>query len=196
MNHRHLLPDEIDLLLDGEVGFGVSPLRAHVRECPDCRARLEEARVVVDALEDLPRFAPAHDFSQKVMANVPVFVPWHIAAGDAIRPWVPRSQPARLAVLGAATFVASLLTVGLVWITTQTDLLVFATSIAGDRLRVVVGQAVRTLLTTAFGEQAFAAVQHAGTTGLVMISLGFVGAAASTLLGLRALAAASNRQRI
>jgi len=26
MNHRHLLPDEIDLLLDDEVGFGVNPL--------------------------------------------------------------------------------------------------------------------------------------------------------------------------
>ena len=27
MNHRHLLPDEIDLLLDDEVGFGVTPLQ-------------------------------------------------------------------------------------------------------------------------------------------------------------------------
>ena len=39
MNHRHLLPAEIDLLLDEEVGFGVSPLRAHVQACADCRAR-------------------------------------------------------------------------------------------------------------------------------------------------------------
>ena len=39
MNHRHLLPDEIDLLLDDEVGFGVAPLKAHVRDC----ARLPRA---------------------------------------------------------------------------------------------------------------------------------------------------------
>ena len=44
MNHRHLLPDEIDLLLDDEVGFGVNPLRSHVRDCADCRAKVEDAR--------------------------------------------------------------------------------------------------------------------------------------------------------
>ena len=54
MNHRHLLPNEIDLLVDGEAGFGVAPLRAHILECSDCRERLEDARVVVDALESLP----------------------------------------------------------------------------------------------------------------------------------------------
>ena len=57
MNHRHLLPNEIDLLLDGEVGFGVAPLRAHVDGCEDCQARLARSRKVVDALEDLQRRA-------------------------------------------------------------------------------------------------------------------------------------------
>jgi hypothetical protein len=51
MQERHLLPNEIDLLLDGEVGFGVSPLRAHVDDCATCRSRLADARVVVEALE-------------------------------------------------------------------------------------------------------------------------------------------------
>ena len=54
MNHRHLLPDEIDLLLDDEVGFGVAPLKAHIRDCAECRAKLDEAQLVVDALEDSP----------------------------------------------------------------------------------------------------------------------------------------------
>ena len=49
MQHRHLLPNEIDLLLDGEVGFGVAPLRAHVDGCEDCQARLARSRKVVDA---------------------------------------------------------------------------------------------------------------------------------------------------
>ena len=39
VNHRHLLPNEIDLLVDGEAGFGVAPLRAHVAECDECRAQ-------------------------------------------------------------------------------------------------------------------------------------------------------------
>ena len=47
MEHRHLLPEEIDLLLDGEVGFGVQPLRAHVRGCDLCRRELEDARALV-----------------------------------------------------------------------------------------------------------------------------------------------------
>ena len=55
MQHRHLLPNEIDLLLDGEVGFGVAPLQAHVAACEDCQARLARSRKVVHALEDLPR---------------------------------------------------------------------------------------------------------------------------------------------
>ena len=82
MNHRHLLPDEIDLLLDDEVGFGVQPLKAHIRDCADCRAKVDEARFVVDALEDLPHFAPSHSFANRVMSQVPVFVPWHVAARE------------------------------------------------------------------------------------------------------------------
>ena len=104
MNHRHLLPTEIDLLLDDEEGFGVAPLKAHVRSCPDCMARLEDARLVTDAIEELPHFAPSFSFTDTVMAQVPVFVPWHVAARDtvrsAVRQWVPDSRPAR-AVVGS-----------------------------------------------------------------------------------------------
>ena len=93
MNHRHLLPDEIDLLLDDEVGFGVAPLKAHIRDCADCRAQVDEARFVVDALEDLPHFAPSHTFADRVMSQVPVFVPWHVAARDTVRRWLPTVAP-------------------------------------------------------------------------------------------------------
>ena len=34
MQHRHLLPNEIDLLVDGDTGFGVQPLREHVAAPP------------------------------------------------------------------------------------------------------------------------------------------------------------------
>src|SRR4051812_10035276 len=113
MNHRHLLPDEIDLLLDDEVGFGVAPLKAHIRDCADCRTKVEDARTVVDALEDLPHFAPSHRFSDRVMSQVPVFVPWHVAARDSALQWLPRSRPARLAVAAMATSAASVLTVAI-----------------------------------------------------------------------------------
>ena len=51
MNHRHLLPEEIDLLVDQEVGFGVGPLKAHIRECAECRTRVDEARFVVESID-------------------------------------------------------------------------------------------------------------------------------------------------
>jgi hypothetical protein len=195
VNHRHLLPEEIDLLVDQEVGFGVSPLKAHVRECADCRARVDEARFVVDAIEHLPHFAPNHDFVNKVMAQVPVFVPWHVAARDAVRQWLPQSRPARYAVLGAATSVASLITLAVLWIATQTDVLVFATGLAGDRLRDIVTQVGRGVIATVFGDQVFAAVQQLGTMGVAIALLGFIGAVGGTLAGLRAIAVASSRRR-
>jgi hypothetical protein len=195
VNHRHLLPEEIDLLVDDEVGFGVSPLKAHVRDCADCRAKVDEARVVVEAIEHLPHFAPDHNFVDKVMAQVPVFVPWHVAARDSVRQWLPRSRPGRYLVLGAATSVASIITLALLWITTQTDVLVFATGIAGDRLRELVAQVGRGVIATVFGEQVFAAIQQTGTIGIAIVLVGFVGAAGGTLAGLRAIAAASSRRR-
>src|SRR5690348_16807691 len=134
MNHRHLLPDEIDLLLDDEVGFGVQPLKAHLDECDECRTRVEEARFVVDALEDVPHFAPSHTFSDKILAQVPIFVPWHVTARDTVLQWLPKSPAARIAVAALATSVASVMTVMILWIATQSSVVAVATGAAGDQM--------------------------------------------------------------
>ena len=199
MNHRHLLPTEIDLLLDDEEGFGVAPLKAHVRSCLDCLARLEEARVVTDAIEELPHFAPSFSFADAVMAQVPVFVPWHVAARDSVRAvvqrWMPSSRPARVAAVGFAASVASVLTVGILWIATQTDLLVFASGVAGERLRELVVSGGRDALLALFGSQTVALVNQAGTMGLILLIGGFVGVTTATTFGLRTIALASSRRR-
>jgi hypothetical protein len=195
MNHRHLLPDEIDLLLDDEVGFGISPLKAHLRECDSCRSQVDGARFVLDALEDVPHFAPSHAFADRVMSQVPVFVPWHVAARESVAQWLPQSRTARLAVGTVATAMASVLTVVILWIATQTDVLQFATGAAGDRVRAIVLDAGRDLLSTVFGDQLFAVIQHTGTLGIVAALLGLVAAAGGSVLGLRALAVASSRRR-
>lgn len=195
MNHRHLLPEEVDLLLDEEVGFGVSPLKAHVRECSDCRARVDEAKLVVTALERLPHFSPRHSFADQVMAQVPVFVPWHAAARDYARQWLPQSKPARVWVVAAATSVASVITLAVLWLATQTDALVLASGMVGDRFNGVIAQLGRDVIGTLFGDQVFAAVQRAGTIGIALALVGFLAAAGGTLAGLRALAAASSRRR-
>jgi hypothetical protein len=129
MNHRHLLPDEIDQLLDGEVGFGVAPLQAHLNECGQCRAAYEEERAVVEALEHLPRLAPSQDFAGRVMAQVQIYEPWHVAARDAtlarIRALAPRSRPVRLALGGAALSMAALVSVAAVWLIGHADATLF-----------------------------------------------------------------------
>jgi hypothetical protein len=199
VNHRHLLPTEIDLLIDDEEGFGVAPLKAHVRSCPDCLVRIEEARIVTDAIEELPHFAPSFSFAEKVMAQVPVFVPWHVAARDSARDlarrWMPASRPGRVAAVGLAASVASILTVAILWIATQTDFLVFATSVAGGRVRELVVNNGREVLLTLFGPQTLALAGQAGAIGVLLLLGGFVAIAAGTAFGLRSLAVASSRRR-
>ena len=196
MNHRHLLPDEIDLLLDNEVGFGVAPLQAHVLECHECRARVDEARTVVTSLEATPHFAPSHTFADRVMSQVPVFVPWHVTARDTLIRWLPQSRTARVAVGVLATSAASILTAAILWIATQTDVLVLASGAAGDELTGLVMSGVRALLAVVFGDQAFAVIQATGTMGIAaaLIALGL--ATAGSIAGLRALALASSRRRV
>lgn len=195
MNHRHLLPSEIDLLLDDEEGFGVAPLKAHVRSCADCQLKLEEARVVTDAIEELPHFAPSFRFADSVMAQVPVFIPWHIAARDAVQQWIPKSRPARVAALALASSVASVLTVAILWISTRTDLLVFASTLAGSRLRELLIDGGRDPLASFLGPQTLALAAQAGAVGMLALAGGFLVTVAATTFGLRAIALASSRRR-
>ena len=194
MNHRHLLPNEIDLLVDGEAGFGVAPLRAHVAECDDCRARLEDARVVVDALEALPRFAPDSRLADRVMAQVPVFVPAHVAARDSVTRWLPRSAPARVAAAVAGTSVAGLLTLAMVWLASRGNAVVFVTGLFTDRLQRLVIGTVRDVALALLGESAVAAIQASGTIGVTLLVLGFLGTAVGTVLALRRVATAASRR--
>jgi hypothetical protein len=195
VNHRHLLPTEIDLLLDDEEGFGVAPLKAHVRSCTECQLKLEEARVVTDAIDELPHFAPSFRFADAVMAQVPVFVPWHVAARDTVQRWIPRSRPARVAAVALASSVATLLTVAILWISTRTDLLVFATSLAGSRMRELLIDGGRDALAGVLGAQALAVVAQAGAIGMLALAGGFLVTIAMAALGLRAIAVASGRRR-
>ena len=196
MNHRHLLPDEIDLLLDDdEVGFGANPLKLHVRDCTECRAKVDEARFIVESLEDLPHFAPSHSFANRVMAQVPVFVPWHVSLRQTIAQYVPQSRSARLALGGLATAVASVLTVAILWVSTQTDVLVVASGAAGDQVKGFIYDAGGAVLSTVFGDQMFAIIQSTGRIGIIAALLGMAAAMAGSVAGLRALATASSRRR-
>ena len=194
MNHRHLLPNEIDLLVDGEAGFGVAPLRAHVLECDDCRERLTEARLVVDALESLPHFVPDSRLSERVMAEVPVFVPAHVAARDSVTRWLPRSGTARVLAAGFATIVAGALTGALVWLATRGEAALFVGGMIGDRVRATVLTAARELAVTLLGESTLSMLKSAGPLGASLLAFGFLVAAVGTVAGLRRLATVSARR--
>ncbi len=193
MNHRHLLPNEIDLLVDGEAGFGVAPLRAHLDECAECLLLVEDARIVVDALEALPHFAPDSRLADRVMSQVPVFVPAHVAARDSVVRWLPQPGPARIAAAAVFTSVTSVLTLSLIWLATQGEAAVFMTGLVGDRLRGVLVGAARDLTVTLLGESALAALQATGGVGISLLLAGFVLTAFGTVAGIRRLATAGRR---
>lgn len=193
MNHRHLLPNEIDLLVDGEVGFGVAPLQEHVRDCPECRSELEDARRVANMLEELPRFAPSYGLTDRVMARVPVFVPWHVAARDAVAAWVPSYRPLRILALAGGSAMAAVLSVAALWIVTRADVLAFASAAAGDQVRGAAAAGGREVIAALFGPQVFVAVAQTGVTGLAITAIGAALAAGLGLVGLRSLAAAGRR---
>jgi len=194
VKHRHLLPNEIDLLVDGEVGFGVAPLRAHLRECAECEAKVDEAREVATALEELPHLAPSTLFSERVMSQVQVFEPWHVAARDSLARLVPRSTPARAAAVvfgsGAAIVLASLS----IWIAGRLDILAFLSGSAVQRSREVITSLVEGVIGTAFGPAALSFVRGTGSVGLIIATLALAGAAGIAVMGVRRLATASSRR--
>jgi hypothetical protein len=194
VKHRHLLPNEIDLLVDGEVGFGVAPLRAHLRECAECEAKVDEAREVAIALEELPHLAPSTLFSERVMSQVQVFEPWHVAARDSLARLVPRSAPARAAAVvfgsGAAIVLASLS----IWIAGRLDILAFLSGTAIQRGREVITSLVEGVIGTAFGPAALSFVRGTGSVGLIIATLALGGAAGIAVMGVRRLATASSRR--
>ncbi|MFI5310616.1 MAG: hypothetical protein ACHQQ3_05250 [Gemmatimonadales bacterium] len=195
MQHRHLLPNELDLLLDGEAGFGVAQLRAHVDECGACQSRLADARVVVDALEDLPHFAPKLRFADRVMARVQVIEPWHAAVLDTLGRLVPRSAPLRIVAAATASVVATTLSAGAVWLALHADAAVYGFGLAADRIRAGLVSSVVALVGDALGQPGVDAIRSSSLSGLALGAGLVLAAAGGATLGLRALASASRRIR-
>jgi hypothetical protein len=191
VQHRHLLPNEIDLLLDEETGFGVQPLREHVRGCPDCRARLAEAKAVVAALDEIPVMSPHFGLADRVMSQVPVFVPWHVAARDTVVRWIPTSPGVRALAAALIAVVGSLITGLTLWIATRGDMLAMFTGLVGERARSAVTDAAGDVVVSLFGAQMIAAVQQVGPLGIALAAGGFLVASFATVLGLRLIATSS-----
>jgi len=195
MQHRHLLPNEIDLLLDGDVGFGVAPLRAHVDDCAECEARLSDARVVVDALEDLPHFAPKVRFTDRVMAQVQVIEPWYAPALDAARRLVPQSVPVRVVTVATAALVATVLSAGAVWLALRADAVLYVFGLVADKARTALVSSAGALIGETLGQPGLDAVRSGSLSGLALGAGLVLVALGGATFGFRALASASRRVR-
>lgn len=195
MDNRHLLPNEFDLLLDGDVGFGLTPLKAHLRLCEECRAEFAERRQLVEFLEELPHLTPAPFFADRVMFHVQVFEPWYITLGDTVKGLVPTSRLARV-LAGVAGVVTALVVslIGMVLLTRR-DAVIFGLELALDRGRSVLlglmGDAVRTI----FGDGALGTMASAGPEGVLLaVAVVLVSLVAAIAL-LRSATVISRRQR-
>ncbi len=195
MNHRHLLPEEIDLLLDGEEGFGVAPLRNHLDECAACTAEYRSLAAVVAGLESLPLHVPSPAFSQKVMTQVQVFEPWHVALRDTLKRWAPSSAVGRVFAGATGGVVAVIMTFIGVWLVQRADAVLFLANLAVQRGREGLLAAAHTLTLSLFGDTAAAAIQGGGTLALVAtvgaVGLGITGVA----FGVKTLATIGRRRR-
>ena len=190
---RHLTPQEIELLVDGEGGTGMAPLAAHIEECVTCRTQLEEQQQLVTTLEQMPHFTPSPLFAYRVMREVQVFEPWHVTAMKSVRRFVPRSRPARVLAAGVAVVVATTLTVGTVWLASRLDAVAFVAGVTLQRVRGLGSQAVNGFVSTALGQSG---LPISGENGLALAISGFLAAVAVSAFGLRAIAAASRRRRM
>lgn len=189
MDHRHLTPQEFDLLVDGEEGFDTAPLAAHIDECVTCRTEFENREKLVTTLEQMAHFTPSPLFAYRVMKKVQVFEPWHVTALRTVRRFVPRSRPARALAAGVATVVATTLTAGSIWMASRLDMVAFLGGVAVQRVRDVGSQTVSSVATSALGSSS-------SDSNLILAAGGFLAAVAISAFGLRAIAAAARRRRM
>ena len=195
MQDRHLRPDEIELLLDGEEGFGVAPLRAHVRQCASCGSELDKARELMVALDALPDFAPSPAFADRVMSQVQVFEPWHAAALHTAQQFVPATRPARIAAGAGAAVSAGLITAAGTWAIARADIALLMTQMGLERVREQFTAATSDLMTTILGQPGVQALQSSTPEMMALIMGGFVAVTGLGVVGLRVLATASRRAR-
>lgn len=195
MNHRHLLPEEFDLLLDGEEGFGVSPLKAHLAQCAGCRAEYEAQREVVLALEGLPHIAPSARFADAVMTQVQVFEPWHVALRDQVARALPRTQAGRALVFGTGGVMAVTMTLLTVWLAHRADAVLFLLALVGQRLRDAVSGGVHDAVVATVGQGAATQVAAGGLAGVAIALSVLAAGILGTAFGLKTLASAARSRR-
>ena len=195
MEHRHLLPDEFEDIIDGEVGEDTTALREHLEQCDECKAELAKRNELSTTLEHLAHHGPAPLFSYRVMSQVQVFEPWHVALRDSVRRLVPRTPTARWIAGVTAVIVAMLMTVAGIWAALNTESAWLFAEVGVKRVRAGVLGGIKGVLETVFGRDALNALEGTGMTGTLIAASIVIGVILVAAIGFRVVALASRRRR-
>jgi len=172
----------------------VAPLLAHVERCAACRAELDAQQRLVSRLELLTHHAPDPLFANRVMANVRVFEPWHVAAANAVQQLVPRSRPGRIMAGATAASMAVLLTMVALWLVPRINGVVFLATVALERLRSAGSALASGFAHATLGSSAASA--GSGSVGVTFTVGALLFAILVAAFGIRQLAAVSRRRRM
>lgn len=195
MEHRHLLPDEFEDILDGELGEASATLRDHLDGCAQCRAELAKRSALTRALDHMPHVGPAPLFAYRVMSQVQVFEPWHVAFRDTVRRLVPRTTAARWAAGVTAVAVASIITIAGIWAALNSESAWLFAEVGVKRGRTAFLSSLRGVLESAFGRDALNAIEGSGAAGSIIAVSVVVGVILVAAIGFRVAAVASRRRR-
>lgn len=195
VEHRHLLPDEFEDILDGDGGEEASALREHLDRCAECRAELTRRSELSRALEHLPHLGPAPLFSYRVMSQVQVFEPWHVTLRDSVRRLIPQTRAARWVAGVTAALVAMLVTLGGIWAALNTESAWLFAEVGVKRMRAGVLGTIEGVLETVFGRDALNALEGTGAMGTLIAASIVIGVILVAAIGFRVVALASRRRR-
>lgn len=173
----------------------MNPLKAHLAQCAGCRAEFEAQREVAVALEELPHIAPSARFSDKVMANVQVFEPWHVSVRDNLRRALPRTQVGRALVFGTGGVMAVTMTVLTVWLAHRADAVLFLGTLIGQRTREAISGGMHDAVVATVGQGAATTVASNGLPGVAVAASILAIAVLGTAFGLKTLASAARGRR-
>ncbi|HEV8362714.1 MAG TPA: hypothetical protein VGQ52_04290 [Gemmatimonadaceae bacterium] len=195
MEHRHLLPDEFEDILDGDAGDDAPALRDHLDTCADCKAELTRRSELSRELEHLPHLGPAPLFSYRVMSQVQVFEPWHVALRDSVRRLVPQTKAARWIGGVTAVMIAAVMTMAGIWAALNTESAWLFAEVGVKRVRAGVLGSIKGALETVFGRDALNALEGTGMMGTLIAASIVIGVILVAAIGFRVVALASRRRR-
>jgi hypothetical protein len=132
--------------------------------------------------------------ADRVMTRVPVFEPWHVAARDALRRWVPTSPAARALAAVLVAIVGTVVTAATLLVVARGDILALVTGVIGESAASAIADTAGNVVVAMFGPQVIEAVRQIGPLGIAFAAGGFVIASLATVFGLK-LIATSGRAR-